>query len=103
MNQVVELLLNRAEFLEKLFSEESTPGFFKTFQDGNYFKQNELFGEQELFISLGLHIDDFELCNPLGTSKKIHKIPAVYWVILNLPSKFRSTLHSIHLALLGKT
>ncbi|XP_071337763.1 uncharacterized protein [Trachinotus anak] len=104
VNQVIELLLNRAEFLEKLvFTEESTPGFYKTFQDGSYFKQNEHFGEQELSISLALYIDDFELCNPLGTSKKIHKITALYWVIFNLPSKFRSTLHSIHLALLGKT
>ncbi|XP_036952445.1 uncharacterized protein LOC119018692 isoform X1 [Acanthopagrus latus] len=102
VNEVIELLLNRGEFLEKLvFSEESTPGIYKTFQDGSYFQQN--FGENELHIALGLYIDDFELCNPLGTSKKIHKITAVYWVILNLPSKFRSTLHSIHLALLGKT
>ena len=104
VNQVIELLLNRAEFLEELvFSEECTPGYYKTFQDGNYFKQNELFGEQELFITLRLYIDDFELCNPLDTSKKIHKLTAVYWVILNLPPKFSSTLHSTHLALLGKT
>lgn len=33
----------------------------------------------------------------------IHKITVVYWMILNLPSKFHSSLHSIHLALLGKT
>lgn len=102
VNQVIELLLNRAEFLENnVFSEGSITGFYKTFQDGSYFKEN--FGEKELHISLGLYIDDFELYNPLGTSRKIHKITAVYWVILNLPSKFPSTLHSIHLALLGKT
>lgn len=76
---------------------------YVSFQDGHYFKQNQLFREQELQIALGLYIDDFELCNPLGTSKKINKITAVYWVILNLPSKFCSSLHSIHLALLGKT
>ena len=86
VNQVIELLLNRAEFLQKLvFSEEPTPGFYKTFQDGSYFKQNEHFGEQELLIALGLYIDDFELCNPLGTSKTIHKITAVYWVTLIYP------------------
>lgn len=61
------------------------------------------FGEQELQIALGLYIDGFELCNTLGTSEKINKISVVYWVILNQPSKFRSSLHSIHLALLGKT
>lgn len=65
MNQAIELLLNRTEFLEKLvFSEESTPGFYKTFQDGSYFKQNEHFREEGLSFALGLYIDDFELCNP---------------------------------------
>ena len=82
---------------------KSTPGFYKTFQECSCFKQNENFTEEGLSIALGLYIDDFEVCNPLETSKKIHKITAVYWVILNLPSNFRSSLHSIHLALLGKT
>lgn len=40
--------------------------------------------------------------NPLGTSKKKHKLNAVYWVLANLPSKYRSTLQSIQLALLCK-
>lgn len=50
-----------------------------------------------------MYIDDFEVCNPLGTSRKLHKITAVYWVVLNLPAKFRSSLTSIQLALLGKS
>lgn len=50
----------------------------------------------------GLYIDEFEVCNPLGTSRKIHKIVAVYWMILNLPAKFRAGLTSIHLEVLGK-
>lgn len=52
---------------------------------------------------MALHIDDFEVCNPLGTSRKLHKITAVYWVVLNLPARFRSNLSSIQLALLGKS
>lgn len=59
VNQVSELLLNTAEFIENIvFSEESIPGFYKTFQDGSYFKQN--FGEQELHIAISLYIDNFE-------------------------------------------
>lgn len=54
VNHVSELLLNRAEFIENIvFSKESIPGFYKTFQDGSYFKQN--FGEQELHNAIGLH------------------------------------------------
>lgn len=43
------------------------------------------------------------MCNPLNTSRKIHKMVAVYWVLLNLPPKYRSNLHSIQLAALGKS
>jgi len=34
-----------------------------------------------LRISLCLYIDDFEVCNPLGTSRKKHKLCAVYWIL----------------------
>ena len=74
-----------------------------SFQDGKYYKENKLLGEQNTFISLGLYIDEFEVCNPLGTSRKVHKITAVYWVVLNLPARFRSSLTSIQLAVLGKS
>lgn len=53
-------------------------------------------------ISLILYVDDFEVCNPLGTSKKKHKITAVYWLLANMPPELRSALTSIHLAVLSK-
>ena len=36
-------------------------------------------------------------------TRKNQKITAVYWVVLNLQEKFRSTLPLIHLAVLGKS
>lgn len=84
----LESLLSNKEFLDKVvFNQESLPGQYKSFQNGRYDKKNKLFGEEELSIALGLYRDDFEVCNPLGTSRKIHKITAVYWITLNLPSK----------------
>ncbi len=53
-------------------------------------------------IALGLYIDDFEVANSLGRSKKKHRLCAVYWVLAKLDSKYRSALHSIQLALLCK-
>lgn len=40
------------------------------------------------------------ITNPLGTSKKIHKVFAVYWTLENFPVKSRSALHCTQLALL---
>lgn len=102
--QVLENLLRESDFSAKLvFNNENKPGKYRSFQDGQYFKENKLLGVQETSISIGLYIDDFEVCNPLGTSRKIHKITAVYWVLLNLPAKFRSTLPLIQVAVLGKS
>ena len=50
-----------------------------------------------------MYIDDFEVCNPLGTSRKKHKLCAIYWVIANLPVRDRSSLCTIYLAALCKS
>lgn len=51
-------------------------------------------------ISLILYIDEFEICNPLGTSRRKHKICGVYWILGNLAPGCNSALSSIYLAAL---
>lgn len=88
-------LLERSEILQMLQRSNEQEGHYRSFQDGEYFKQNKLLSE-ELSIALGLYVDDFEICNPLGTSKKKHKVCGIYWVIVNLTIR-------IYLAALCKT
>lgn len=45
---------------------------YRTVRDGEYYKQNSFFCGEELRIVVNLYIDDFEICNPLGTSRKKH-------------------------------
>lgn len=75
---------------------------YKSFHDGIHFKNNTLLSENNPAISLILYVDDFEVCNPLGTSRKKHKITAVYWVLANVPPLLRSLLTSSYLAILCK-
>lgn len=56
----------------------------------------------ELRLSLLLYCDDFEICNPLGTSRKKHKVTGVYWVLADISSVLRSALSSIYLSILCK-
>lgn len=42
---------------------------YKSFHDGTHFKNNTLLSENNPAISLILYVDDFEVCNPLGTSR----------------------------------
>ena len=65
-------------------------------------RENSFLPGDELKLPLNLYIDDFEVCNPLGTSRKKHKVTAVYWVFANIPATLRSILTSIYLAILCK-
>lgn len=101
--KMLQALLNKEEILhEVLKCNTGDVQGYNTFRDGSCFKENTLLVEEKFAIALGLYIDDFEVANPLGTSKKKHKIFSVYWALLNLASKFRSSLNSIQLALLCK-
>ena len=48
------------------------------------------------------YTDEFETVNPIGTAKRVHKLFAVYFTILNVPAWHRSQLKHIHLCLLSK-
>ena len=65
-------------------------------------KENEFLSGEELRLSLLLYCDDFEICNPLGTSRKKHKVTGVYWVLADISSVLRSELSSIYLSILCK-
>lgn len=81
----------------------SCPQEYRTIRDGEYYKQNPFRYGEGLRIAVNLYVDDFEICNPLGTSRKKHKLCGVYWVLGNLPAGSHSTLTSIYLAVLCKS
>ncbi|XDV26354.1 hypothetical protein PO909_030098, partial [Leuciscus waleckii] len=100
-------LLGQNDLLDKVVESHSSQQLrdvhqYRSIQDGQYFKANNFFSD-ELRISVCLYVDDFEICNPLGTSRKKHKLCAIYWILGNVPSMFQSTLSSIYLAVLFKT
>ncbi len=102
--KVLTELLNRDDVLDKILQETADQsGQIKTYRDGLYCKGNPLLSSESLSIALGMYIDDYEVCNPLGTSRKKHKVCAVYWVISNLPAQYRSSVQSIYLACLSNS
>ena len=76
---------------------------YKSSEDGTFFIENELLNAEQISISVRLYVDEFEVCNPLGTSRKKHKLCGVYWVLGNLPPGSHSVLSSIYLAVLFKS
>ena len=52
------------------------------------------------FLELVLYQDAFEIVNPLGSAKKIHKVVAVYLALANLPSYARTRIDNLQLLML---
>ena len=101
---VLKTFLAKHDIMDKVLqTSESKPGVYSTFRDGTNFKTNGLFKDKCINLQIALYNDDWETGNPLGTSRKKHKISAFYWSVLNLPSEYRSVLHSMQLAILCKS
>lgn len=75
--------------------------FFKC--DGSEFKKHPLYLAEPQSLQVMLYFDEAELCNPLGSSSKIHKIGVFYYQLGNLSPQFRSSLLSIHLVAIAKS
>lgn len=72
------------------------------FSDGDLFRNDPYFLENPHSLWINLYTDKFEVCNPIGAKKSKHKMTGVYYVVGNLPGKYRSQLRFIHLAILVK-
>ena len=70
--------------------------------DGSAYKTNNFFSGDGKTLQIQLYIDDFQVSNPLGNKIKKYKITAVYFLLGNLPPKYRSKLAVIQLAVLAK-
>ena len=107
--QSLQQLLSQKDTLELIETQKgenqqlTSLAEYRTIRDGEYYKQNHFLCCKDLRIALHLYIDDFEICNPLGTSRKKHKLCGVYWVLGNLPPGSSSALSSIYLAVLCKS
>lgn len=68
---MLQALLNNKDILDKvLCAGISSSEGYHSFRDGSHFKEHVLLNVEELRIALGLYTYEFEVANPLGTSKK---------------------------------
>ncbi len=68
--------------------------------DGQNLKCHQFFNENPESLKLILYRDSFEIVNPLGSAKKMHKVIAVYISLANLPIHLRSNTDNMFLVLL---
>ena len=75
----------------------------KDISEGSFMNTSSILENHPDALLIGLYTDEFEVVNAIGVHRKIHKIMAFYWTLLNIPVMHRSKLASIQLLCLGKS
>ena len=97
-------LLNDDTILEEIdHSHERirTDDFIEDFCDGTVFKNHSLFSKDPYALQVVAYYDELELCNPLGSHVKQHKLGIVFYTLANIHPKHRSQLKNINLAIVA--
>lgn len=55
--------------------------------DGSLFKSRPLFSTEKHTVHIQMFYYDFEVVNPLGSKRGIHKLDAIYFKFRNFPPK----------------
>lgn len=99
---VIQQHLKRQDIFDKVFESTSpTLDSFSSFTDGTLHKSHNHEDNHQIHITL--YSDDWEPVNPLGTSRKKHKINGIYWTFSTLDYRHRSCLHVLSLACMAKS
>ena len=102
----LEMLLNHEDVLcevinpkkSKLNIYQRFSDIYERFSDGEAFKGSNFWNETEsMKLEIILCHYDFNVVNPLGNKTLKYKVSAFYFVLGNLPAKYRSRLTDIHL------
>ncbi|XP_065894098.1 uncharacterized protein [Dysidea avara] len=97
------LLQNKTVVSEIEHGHLTSPKLVNDYCDGEYFKVHPLFSVHTNGLQIFLYFDELEICNPIGSKVKVHKLGSFYFTLGNLSPKYRSKLTSIYLLALVKS
>lgn len=99
----LKFLLKQESVLSQVLNPLNNSDILSDFRDGAFFKQHPIFSKHPTALQVFLYCDEFEVCNPIGVHRKVHKMIAFYFVLGNIYPKYRSTTDCIQLAILCKS
>lgn len=99
---VLKLIVSDQSTLEHIFERRLTHVDSLTdYSDGAIYR-NSIWSCEDHFLRINLYNDEFEVVNPIGSKRLLHKISAFYFTLGNIHPKYRSNLKHIRLLLLVK-
>ena len=89
------------EQIDELPKRIRTDGLIEDFCDATRFKCHPLFSVDTSALQIIAFYDEVEICNPLGSHVKQHKLGIVFYTLGNIAPKYRSQLKVINLVLIA--
>lgn len=89
------------EQIEQCSSRIRSDNKLSDFCDGTRFSSHELFSQDPYALQIIAYYDELEVCNPLGSHVKKHKVGIVLYTLGNIHPKYRSQLKMINLVLVA--
>ncbi|KAF7206913.1 putative LOC107373498-like protein, partial [Nothobranchius furzeri] len=96
----LQSVFNSQYAAEMLISLDTNDSTLRDISDGSFFKTHPLFSTEKHTVQIQMFYDDFEVANPLGSKRSIHKMGAIYFTLRNFSPKWNSVLANIHLCAL---
>lgn len=78
-------------------------GILADFCDGNIYKSHPIFSVDPKALQIIAYFNELEICNPLGTRTKKHKLGILLYTLGNISPKYRSQLTSMNLVAVATT
>ena len=96
---LVNLLQSAPDVVAEIMNFHGSPGGTKRDMcDGSIFKSHPVFKEDKKAIQIVAYYDEIELCNPLGSKTKKHKMGCLFFSIANIHPRYRLQLKCIFVA-----
>ncbi|XP_065650284.1 uncharacterized protein LOC136078439 [Hydra vulgaris] len=70
-----------------------------SYSGGFICNNHNVFKKEKYALRLHFYIDEFEVCNPIGAHRTVHKICALYFYLGNIEEKYISRLQNIYLCI----
>ena len=104
LKSLLKQLLSNPQILDEVNKIRiSKDGVLRDYCDGKFFKEHPVFQSDKRAIQLVAYYVEIELCNPLGSSNKKHKVGCLFLSLGNIHPSKRSLLSSMFLVAIGSS
>ena len=94
--KVLQLILSNEDILNSvnsnLLQRESDSEILADYTDGTIYKKHSFVSKGHNHLRIHLYTDEFEVVNPLGSKKTLHKLCAFYFLLGNIGETFLPVL-----------